>query len=310
MVGSCLIENLLRDNPSIYVLSRKEKVGMLIDERITTVHGDITEKVNLPPGVQTIYHCAGEIYQENQMVKVNVQGTENIVKAALKQGCKLIHLSSAGVVGKHKSKLINESSKCSPQNLYEKTKYEAEKIILRYVDSGLKAKILRPTIIFGVKKSAHADGFLQLLTAIISGKYKNICDGNGIYNIVHVHEVARAMQILESDNIQNGQVFFINTPITFKELSRIVTIEIYGKERNSQNIPFPLALSAAVFFSFISLLARKQIALTLPRLHILTNQHLFSQKLLEGVTHYQPLKSVEEYIREVCREYLKRGLMN
>jgi nucleoside-diphosphate-sugar epimerase len=309
-IGKHLIESLLQDHPSIYAFSRKAIPEGLIGGKVKTILGDITETIKLPPDVRTIYHCAGVLYREDQMVKVNVDGTKNIAKAALKQGCRLIHLSSAGVIGKYNSRVIDENLECNPQNLYEKTKYEAEKVIREFMKRGLDVRILRPTIVFGVKEGGREDGFLQLLRSMASGKYRNIRSGKGIYNIVHVNEVVHAMRMLDDDTIRNGETFFINTPTTFKDISEIVTEEVSPGRGTFRGIPFIIAFSAAVCFSFLSLLAGRRIALTLPRLKVLTNQSVFSQDLLESSTHYRPLKSVEEYVREVCRAYLKRRLLN
>jgi nucleoside-diphosphate-sugar epimerase len=309
-IGKHLIESLLQDHPLVYAFSRKAIPEGLIGGKVKTILGDITETIKLPPDVRTIYHCAGVLYREDQMVKVNVDGTKNIAEAALKQGCRLIHLSSAGVVGKYKTRVIDENSECNPQNLYERTKYEAEKVIREFVERGLDARILRPTIVFGVKDGGREDGFLQLLRSMVSDKYKSICSGKGIYNIVHVDEVVRAMRILDDDTIRNGETFFINTPTTFEQISEIVTEEVSPGRVTSRDIPLVMAFSAAVCFSFLSLLAGRRIALTLPRLRVLINQNVFSQDLLESSTHYRPLKSVEEYVREVCRAYSKRRLLN
>jgi nucleoside-diphosphate-sugar epimerase len=304
-IGRHVLDSLLRDYSSVYVLLHKNNSQLSEDNRIKIIRGDITEKIDLPSDVKTIYHCAGELYQKDQMVRVNIYGTENVSQVALKQGCSLMYLSSAGVVGKHKSKLIDENSECKPRTHYEKTKYVAEKIVLKYVDLGLNAKIVRPTIVIGEKRDIHKDSFLQLLSAMVSKKYKNICDGKGIYNVVHVNEVVRAMRMLDNDAISGGQIFIINSPITFKALSRIVTEEVFGARYNFLNIPLPAALFMAIVFSFISLLIGGRVGLTIPRLRTFTNQYVFSQRLLEETIHYQPLKSVEEYIREVCRQHFQ-----
>lgn len=309
-IGKHLIENLLLDHPSIYALSRKAIPEGVTVGRVKSVRGDITEEIKLPSDVRTIYHCAGVLQQEDQMVKVNIDGTKNIAEAALKQGCRLIHLSSAGVIGRYQSKVIDESSACSPQNLYEKTKYEAEKVVREFIKHGLDARILRPTIVFGVKESTREDGFLQLLRSMASGTYKNIGHGNGIYNIVHVNEVVRVMRMLNDNAIGRGRFFFINTPTTFKAISEIVSEEVSPGRGKFRDIPFVPAFCAAVCFSFLSLLTGRRVALTLPRLRVLTNRYVFSQELLENAFHYRPLKNVEEYVREVCRAYLQRGLLN
>lgn len=140
----------------------------------------------------------------------NLQGA----KAALERGCRLIHLSSAGVVGKSKNYLIDENTICQPGNIYESSKYKAEKIVLDGIANGLRAQILRPTIIFGAGHNENQDSFLQLLKAMKRRRYRNI--GKGIYNLIHVNEVVRVMRMLDSDAVQMGVSISLIHPYIFE----------------------------------------------------------------------------------------------
>jgi nucleoside-diphosphate-sugar epimerase len=309
-IGRQLVADLLKENVSVYALIRENSNRSNMDKRIHFIKGDITENIVLPSGIKTIYHCAGIISRRDQMENVNVHGSQNIVDAALKQNCRLIHLSSAGVVGRTRENYIDENTECNPQNLYEQTKLEAEKIVKKGIAMGLKAQILRPTIVFGTGREPANDSFLQLIIAMKSGRYKNIGAGSSVYNIVHVNEVVHAMRALDSDDISNGGIYFINTPITFKEMYRIVQEETKGKVNKPSSIPYSIAFGAAAILSAISLIAGKKMPLTLSRLKALTNKKVFSQNCLIDMTSYRPLVTVEDYIRQACREYAEKGLLN
>ena len=183
-MGRHLLTNLLKDNVSVIAMTRQKEPDILkykngdYGGKIQFFRGDIRNKINLPPGITSIYHCAGVIFQEKKMQEVNVKGTYRVVEAALERGCRLIHLSSAGVVGKSKNRLIDENSICQPQNIYESSKYEAEKIVLDGIANDLQAQILRPTTIFGAGRNENQDSFLQLLKAMKRRRYRNI--GKGI----------------------------------------------------------------------------------------------------------------------------------
>lgn len=309
-IGKHLIANLLNEGLSVYALTRKSNCELSSDERIKIIVGDITEKVNLPADVKTIYHCAGVISDEEQMEKVNVYGTQKIVEAALKQNCRLIHLSSAGVVGKCREDYIDENIECHPQNLYEQTKFKAEEIVKKGIDRGLKAQILRPTIVFGIGRDSSKDSFFQLVKAIKAGHYKNIKNGSGIYNIIHVNEVVSAMRALDSDDIPNGRIYFINSPISFSEFSAVVRTATTGEKGKVDNIPYPIAFMAATVFSALSAITGKKMPLTFSRLRALTNKKAFSQNRILEMTSYRPLLAAEDYIRQICKEYTENGLLN
>lgn len=307
-IGRYLIDYLLNENLSVYALTRRK--GCDLDGKVKIIEGDITGRFDMPDEITTIYNCAGVIFRKDEMEKVNVVGTGKIVETAVDHDCRLIHLSSAGVVGRTIKNYIDENTECNPQNLYERTKFEAEKIVMKGISAGLKAQILRPTIVFGTGRDTANESFLQLIVAMKSSRYRNIGDGNGIYNIIYVNEVVRAMRTLDSDDISNGGIYFINTPITFKEMYRIVQEETNGKVNEPSRISYSIAFGTAAIFSAISLIAGKKMPLTLSRLMALTNKKVFLQEHLIDMTPYRPLLTVEDYIRQVIREYAEKGVLN
>lgn len=305
-IGRYLIAGLLDEEYTVYALTRKSNCGL--DKRVRLVNGDIITDVDVPANITTIFHCAGIISQEDQMEKVNVSGTQRVVEAALKQNCRLVHLSSAGVVGNFSNNYIDETTECHPLNLYERTKHAAEKIVIKGISEGLKAQILRPTIVFGIGRDPNKDSFLHLVRAIKSGHYKNIGASKSIYNIISVNEVVRAMLALDDVNIQNGGTYFINSPLSFTEFSTLVKTATTGNGRVGK-IPYSVALIAATLFSVLSAITGKKMPLTYSRLKALTDKRIFSQERLIKTTAYQPLREVEDYIIQVCKEYTERGLL-
>ncbi len=309
-IGRHLVKKFLDEGIPLYALTRKDSLFLPQDEKLTVIKGDINQLTELPRDVTCIYHCAGVISREELMVETNVNGTKNIAEIAFKKHCRLIHLSSAGVIGKCKSEHIDEKTDCNPQNLYERTKWEAEQFLIGYAVRGLKVRILRPTIVFGAGKDYAEDSFLQFINAIKSGRYVNIAGGKGIYNIVHVDEVVRALCSLDNDRILNGQVFFINSPVSFKDFSKIVRQETTGSSGKTYSVPFVVAFFAAIAFALIKKVTGRKVSLTLDRFKALTNKKTFSQKQLIDVAGYRPIRGVEDYIRQTCREYRRQGLLN
>ncbi len=303
-IGRYVVSHLLGAGLRVFALIPEgEDHPFYTEGAVEVIRGDITEPLQIPAEVGAIYHCAGVIKRDGEMERVNVQGTQNIVEAAIAHYCRLIHLSSAGVVGDTKEKIIDEKTPCNPDSLYEKTKFMAEKVIREAIARGLKAQILRPTIVFGTGRAPGDDSFLQLIRAITVGNYRNISRGNGIYNIVYAGEVARAMHALDDDAIPNGGIFIINTPICFAEFASTICI-VAGKDNMKiGNIPYVAALGAAAAFSSLSLLTGRKRSLTFSRLKALTERRTFSQDRLVLETPYRPLHTVHEYLKKVCIEY-------
>ncbi len=105
-VGQHLVYSLTKKGYEVYVFTRKETPLFIDTKNVTVIRGDIALPLVLPSDIDTIFHCAGAIHNLPALENVNVLGTKNIVTFAIKNKCKLIHLSSAGVTGNTKEKVI------------------------------------------------------------------------------------------------------------------------------------------------------------------------------------------------------------
>ena len=79
------------------------------------------------------------------------EGIVNIADVALMSGIgRIVHISTAVVVGVPDANLVNESSPCNPVSSYETQKLNAERILMDSQYQGMDIGILRPTAVFGL----------------------------------------------------------------------------------------------------------------------------------------------------------------
>mgnify|MGYP005844440515 FL=1 len=80
----------------------------------------------------------------------NVEGTRNVLEAASRAGVgRFVHISTIAVVGKPPAEgLITEETPCWPQDAYQESKWEAERLALRR-EWGIPVIVLRPGAIYG-----------------------------------------------------------------------------------------------------------------------------------------------------------------
>lgn len=308
-IGSHLVSSFCREDKGVYLLTSKENKQWESNGKVKIIKKDITEIDDIPHDVEMIYHCAGVISDEEKMRTVNLAGTERIARIALRYNIPVVHLSSAGVVGKTSKLEIDENTFPEPKTLYEATKLEAEGVLKQYISKGLKALILRPTIVFGEGKDPKEDSFYHLISSIIRGRYFHIDGGKGIYNIIHVTEVVRAMRILAATGEFWGHTFFLNTPITFFELADTVYRAVFNKSPSFKNIPFLCAYLPAAFLSFLSRLTGKKMPFNLSRLNAITNIRRISAKKILTITPFKFEKDIKEYIEDMVRFYMDKGLI-
>ena len=104
-IGKHLIERLVRAGFKVKALSRRSEVYP--HDSIIPVLADLTEPSNglneAVKGCELIFHCAGETHHLPSMRKLHVQGTQNLLDAALNHGSlkHWVQLSSVGVYGHH-----------------------------------------------------------------------------------------------------------------------------------------------------------------------------------------------------------------
>ena len=119
------------------------------------------------------WHCAASLqYQDRhrvQIEKTNVTGTANALHLA-KQACSPVFnmMSTAYVAGSRQGNIRAEAPDIAyANNCYERSKIMAEQQVL---DSGITARIMRPSVVIGHSKTYHsisADGlygFIRNLT--------------------------------------------------------------------------------------------------------------------------------------------------
>lgn len=167
MIGSEIVSQLLGHGYNVRILTRNIEYQ---NNAVEIIYGDINNQEVLSKlllNADALFHCAAELKNPQNIWASNVEGTKKIIEAAEKQALQFIcYLSSVGVIGKTDCNIVNESTSCFPMNLYEKSKYEAEKIIQNYKGSA-KVVILRPTNV--VDHDHHSLNEQSLLKLIFKG---------------------------------------------------------------------------------------------------------------------------------------------
>ncbi len=163
-VGSYLIKDLLKSGEKVRATKRSTSTLELLEgciEQIEWVETDLNELDKfdeLLNGVEKVYHCAGLVsFQSNdyeKLMKVNVDGTANLVNACLQNGVKkLLYVSSVVTLGIPESeKLIDENYNAHTSKLcfdYFLSKRLAEMEVWRANAEGLDTVIINPGGIIG-----------------------------------------------------------------------------------------------------------------------------------------------------------------
>jgi nucleoside-diphosphate-sugar epimerase len=133
--GSHLCDRLVREGYSVRALVRDLGRGAALrDGGTEVVIGDLCDPNSLrqaTKGIDVVYHIAALFRQENvsrkEMWEVNVQGTKNILEAAIRSEVrKFVHCSTVGVHGDIKKPPANEDTPYGPGDRYQESKTEGD----------------------------------------------------------------------------------------------------------------------------------------------------------------------------------------
>jgi NAD dependent epimerase/dehydratase len=173
-IGSHLVETLVKAGYSVRALCQYNSFSSWgwLDESpyrkdIEVVLGDVRDPAQMrlvSKGIDTVFHLAALIaipysYQApSSYVDTNVQGTLNVLQAALDTGVRrVIHTSTSEVYGTARFVPISEEHPLQAQSPYSATKIAADALAFSYFSSfDLPVTIARPFNTYGPRQSARA----------------------------------------------------------------------------------------------------------------------------------------------------------
>lgn len=161
LLGKELIVQLLAQGKNVRAIYNKTPLPDFDSGNLEQFQCNILDVAGLDEamqGVEAVYHCAAIVTfnpkRKLEMFKVNIEGTANVVNAALTAGVqKMVHVSSVAALGRMRENvLINESMNWTEETSnsnYGQSKYLAEMEVWRGIGEGLNAVMVNPTIILG-----------------------------------------------------------------------------------------------------------------------------------------------------------------
>jgi dihydroflavonol-4-reductase len=313
-LGSYIIKELVEKNCRVRAIRRSNKLPAYISkeifDKVEWVHGDILDVISLEEGmegVDTVIHSAAIVSfvkkDREQMYRVNIEGTANVVNMALEKNVtRLIHISSVAALGRTTTGgSVNEEKKWEESKVnthYAKSKYKGELEVWRGISEGLNGVILNPSTLLGYGDWSSSSCAI----------FKNIYEEfkwytPGINGFVDVEDVARVV-VSMLDNAINEQRFVVNGDNwAFKKLMDTIA-ECLGKKKPSRQTTPRLLNIAWRMEKFKSLFTGKRPLLTRESARVAISQTLFeNDKILKALPGFS-FTPLEQTIREASKKYL------
>lgn len=254
--GSYMVDILLKKGYNVIATDREDAPRRWLNPEVKFIPSDLTDIKSLEKvmdSVDVIFHPAAVFNYSaplELLMKVNVNGTKNLLDVAVQKGVrKVVIWSTAGVydVSKSEGIPITEEGPIGPSNNYEYSKLKQEELAMEYHAAGkINITVIRPAPIYGPRNfygfANIIFGFAKApLPIILIPKISNKAVS------VHVEDVCEAALFLAQREEANGQIYTIvdDSDYTFSGMVSLIG-SLVGKEI----VELPISVNAKVL-SFI-----------------------------------------------------------
>ena len=312
-IGNTLIQTLIKTDPQAkiraMVLSNTDD-SHIQDLPIEIVYGNILDTDSLDSamqGVEIVFHLAAMIAirsgQEDLIKQVNIQGAENVGRAALKAGVRrMVHVGSIHIFERVPTGVIDENVPLVTQDnaagIYDYTKAEAVRRIQGLIDEGLDVVIACPTGVLGPNDYLGSE-IGQVIRNYIAKSTHMILQGG--YDWVDVRDVAQGL-IEVAEKGTTGEIYLLSgNYISMEEFINQVG-KVLNKSFRVSYVPYPLVFVIAHIMNFISQLFKTTPQLTPYALRtIRDNANISHQKATE--TFEYTTRPIDETFQDAIAWY-------
>jgi nucleoside-diphosphate-sugar epimerase len=299
-VGKILVERLVNDGFQVKVLTRSNKKSF--PEAVNVIVADLLESSEVIDHAvidcDLIFHCAGEVNDQDKMFALHVEGTRKLLDAVNKsfqvdgKSKHWLQLSSVGAYGSSLTpgvqRVVSELSKPKPIGVYEVTKTLADEMIIESSNNTeMTYTILRPSNIVGLSMPNHS--FRGLLSAISNRRFFFIGTKKSISNYIHVDDVVDALVVSAINKKSKNQIFNLSNDCNLSEIVNSVSLSS-GFKSNFLCLPeSPLRLAVKIFSKIIRL------PISESRIDSLVSQTSYPYAKIKDALGFSPKISIPEF---------------
>lgn len=312
LVGSYLSKLLLSKGEKVRAIKRSHSdISLLGDaaSQIEWVEADVLDMAALEvamKGVKRVYHCAAVISFDpreiDHMMKVNVEGTANVMNTALSEKVeKVVHVSSTAAFGTAlPGKVIDENFSdpdIGKSYWYFRSKQYGEREAWRAIAEGLPVVIACPSTILGA-------GWWDDQPNIL---FKDVYNGLGFYTaagngFVDVRDVAECLYRLMHEAQPEEKFLITAENLHFKDLLWMIA-DALNKKRPQLEAGRLLLSIAWRWEAVKSLFTSKPPLVTRETARLANIEFRYSNEKIKDTLKYQ-FRPVQQTINETAAAFL------
>jgi dihydroflavonol-4-reductase len=260
-VGKPTVRRLVEGGHEVRCLVRRtSRTGELEQLGCELAYGDVTDKASVLEGVHgcewvvnlanvyTFWEPDRSIYR-----RVNVEGTRNVMEAALEAGVsKVAHVSTLVVWGNTPDSPFDEESPVGTERFteYARSKHEGDEVVWElYRKKGLPVVVLYPGAVLG-PNDPKATG--QYVRDLIEQRVPARVFEDSAFTFVHVGDVAEAIaRALEKEGNVGEKYLIGKYTLTMGEVTRMVS-EISGVPLPKRRLPGPVVMAGSALMTKVA----------------------------------------------------------
>ena len=225
-------------------------------------YGDITQPETLKThfkNIDEVFHLAAyaKVWNKDKSTfhKINVEGTRNVLDAAVKNNAKRIVITStAGTFGPQQSEdFITEAidQPLSHFTEYERTKFEALKLAQSYTDK-VDVIAVSPTRVYGPGVISVSNAVTKVIYNYVNKGFRFMPgDGLKMGNYVYVEDIVSG-HLLAMEKGESGENYILGGEnLTYKNMFDTIG-QVAGIKRKMVPTPIPLMMVAAHLMKFLA----------------------------------------------------------
>jgi dihydroflavonol-4-reductase len=315
-LGSAVVRALLTAGHAVRALVRERSPRANLDGlQVEMASGDLTDRRSLERalrGCSGLFHVAADyriwVPDPGRMLAVNVEGTRNVMRAALAAGLeRIVYTSSVAALGVPKDGPGSEDSPVAERDMigpYKRSKFLAEALVRRMiVDDALPAVIVNPSTPVGPFDVRPTPTGRMIVEAAANRMPAYVDTG---LNIVHVDDVARG-HILAYEKGRIGRRYILGGDDMPLAAILASIAEMYGRKPPRLRLPHAAVLPIALLSQTWSRFSGREPFATVDGIRMARKHMFFTSARARRELGYAP-RPAWEALRDAVAYFAARGL--
>lgn len=260
-------------------------------------------------GVDTVFHLAGKAHAlveldggESEYIRANVDGTRNVLNAAVKIGIqRFVLVSSVKAGGEGSDVCLDEAMEDNPETPYGRTKLEAERLVFSYARKHkMHAVVLRLPLVYG---PGHKGNLERMLEAVSARRFPPLPEIGNQRSMVHVEDVADAAILAAETPDANVQTYIVtdDRPYSTRELYALMRMAL-GRRKPRFGIPVTTLRAAARFGDVVGRVRGRRFIFDSNALEKLASSAWYSSRKIETELGFRPAYDLEKALPRMVAE--------